>query len=302
MNIQKDLIQGTITALATPFTADGASIDYSSLENLFGFQVDSGIKSFVVCGSTGEAAMLSDDEYKSLIVKVRDLCGQKLGCIVGVGVSSTAKACSIAKFAAETKADAILLATPPYVKPTQEGIIEHFRSVKAAFNGPIIAYNIPGRSCANIQPLTVARLVTEGLIVGIKDATGSIEQLIDTVKLIGTKKLIGTSSIAILSGEDSLVHSVMSCGGVGTISATANVIPKEMSNLTSAYLGGKIEEALKIQLDILPVVRTVFTETNPIAVKAILAHLGVIAFPTVRLPLTRALETTVQKIKEVFPR
>lgn len=292
MNISKEIIQGTITPLVTPFSKDG-SVDFKSLEKLFEFQVSNGVKSFVPCGSTGEAAMLSDEEYRSVITRVKELCGNEYGCIPGIGQSATNKACDAANFAAKIKADAVLLVTPPYVKPTQAGILEHFRQVKSASKLPIVAYNIPGRSGANMLPTTIAQLVNEGLIIGLKDSTGSIEQLLDTVKLIG-------NSIAILSGEDSLIHAIMACGGVGTISATANIIPDKIVELTNKFLDGESKVAFKVQLEVLPIIRLMFIETNPIVVKAALAEQGIISSPTVRLPLTPAQETTVQKVRELF--
>ena len=282
-------MQGTITALITPFNDQG-EIDYKSLDKLIDFQVKAGVKSFVVCGSTGEAANLSDDEYKALVKRVREICASELQCIAGIGVSSTNKACEMAVFLREAGVHAALTVTPPYVKPTQDGILEHFRAIKKAADLPLVAYNIPGRSGTNMHAATIQKLAKEELVVGLKDSTGSIDQLLETVRLLGSTPL------DIVSGEDNLTFNIMACGGVGVISASANAIPEKMLAITSACSTNNWKEGLRAQLNALPSIKCLFSETNPIPAKAWLYKLGIIASDFVRLPLTKATPETYQLI------
>lgn len=290
MNITAQNLKGTIPALVTPFTLDGSAIDYESLTSLIEWHIRAGVSGVVVSGSTGEAATLSEQEYADLVNAAVKICNGKIPCIVGIGSNSTDKAAKQASLLEQLGADAILLVAPPYNKPPQDGIFAHFAKVKAASSLPIIAYNVPGRTSVNILPKTIARLAADGIIIGLKEASGSQDQLMDIYALVGDK-------ISLLSGEDSLVHATMTCGGRGTISASANVAPEMFVEITEAALSGNFSASLKAQVRALPIVRAMFAETNPIPVKTALALRGAIKHPTVRLPLVPASAQTVELIK-----
>lgn len=293
MSVIQHVFQGTYPAIVTPFNADGSAVDYDSLKALIDYQVRAGVQGIVVCGSTGEAATLSEDEYKNVVLSAKSMLGGRGQCIAGIGTNNTAKAQELAAFLSESKLDGILLVAPPYVKPPQRAIVEHFRAVKRCSTVPIIAYNVPGRSSVNIAAPTIAQLVQEGCIVGLKEALGSIDQVLDILAFTGDK-------LAMLSGEDSLVHATMASGGCGVISATANIIPEIFVELTTAALKGDWERARRAQFKALPIVRAMFMETNPIPVKTALALQGIIKYSAVRLPLVPAEAATVEKIRAVL--
>lgn len=284
---------GTLTAIATPFTKDGDEIDYDSLSALIDYQKANGARGVVVCGSTGEAAALSDAEYQKVVAFTSEACRGRLQVIAGIGTNNMQRALEMAQFLSQVKLDGVLCVTPPYSKPPQAAMVEFFRRVKAAVAHPLIAYNVPGRTGINLLPPTVAQLAREGTIVALKDSTGSIEQLLETQRML-------EKPISIVSGEDALISATMACGASGTISATANIIPKKISAITDAALAGDFEGAYRAQLAALPAIRAAFLESNPIPVKAGLWLLGVIRHPTVRLPLLDAVESTRHALKEAL--
>jgi 4-hydroxy-tetrahydrodipicolinate synthase len=285
--------QGTFTALVTPFTKDSEEVDYESFGDLIEFQLQAGVNGLVVCGSTGEAVTLSDEEYREVITRCVEIVKKRVPVVVGVGTSTTRRAVEMAQFVDTSGANAILLVAPPYNKPPQSGIVAHFAEVKKASKLPIIAYNVPGRTAVNILPETVAILVKQGLISGLKDASGSVPQFLDTVALVGR-------TISILSGEDGLIHSLMAGGGKGVISVISNVWPGETLEITRNALDGKWEASLQAQLRMLPHVRAMFCETNPIPVKTALAMRKVIRHPALRLPLVPAQQSTIDKIEPLL--
>lgn len=284
---------GICTALVTPFSKDGGMVDYDSFDALLAFQRTGQVSGVVVCGSTGEAATLSDVEYAEVVTFVRERTRGVLPCICGISVSSTSKAVQLAKFSEEVGCDGLLVATPPYNKPSQAGIIEHFRAIHAATSLPIIGYNIPGRSGVAIAPSTLGVMSKEGLICGIKESSGSVDALADTMVCV-------KSDCQVVSGDDSLTLAVMAYGGVGAISAAGNALPGEMSAMVKAWQRGDSAEARRIQLEILPRVRALFTESNPVPVKTVLALQGVIAHATVRLPLVPLSAPSLEKIRAEF--
>ena len=301
------LCQGTIPAIVTPFTNSGDKIDWKSFENLFEHLVSAGVTGVVVAGSTGEAATLSDSEYFDLITRAVEINKGRINVIAGVGTNDTVRAINAAEKLEAVKVDALLVVTPPYNKPSQEGLYAHFEAISNKISIPVIGYNVPGRTGVTMQPQTTAALWSAGIIAGIKDATGSVDHALDTLfaanqlkKSSGNSKNNDAHTIPILSGEDSLVHPIMACGGSGTISATANVVAAEMVALTTAALSGEYELAARIQLQILPVVRAMFCESNPVPVKAALKLRGLIEFDSVRLPLLTAKEQTVKTIENAF--
>lgn len=285
--------RGTFTAIVTPFTRDGSEVDYPSLRNLIEYQISSGVNGLVVCGSTGEAVTLSDSEYQAVIKSAVDCAAGRVPLVAGVGSSSTARAVEMARFVDSSGVQAVLLVAPPYNKPPQEGIIAHFAEVKKHISLPIIAYNVPGRTSINIAPETIAALAQRGLIIGLKEANGSLMQVLDTVALVGR-------SIAVLSGEDALIHGTIASGGCGVISVISNAWPEETLAITDNALKGEWEVALQAQLKALPLVRAMFCETNPIPVKTALALKGVIKTPALRLPLLAAQSSTIAKIESLL--
>jgi 4-hydroxy-tetrahydrodipicolinate synthase len=293
MTLQSDKLYGTYTAIVTPFTGDTERIDEQSMARLISRQLAAGINGIVVCGSTGESPCLSPAEYEQMIGRSRELIAGHVPIVAGISQSSTARAVELGRIAKKAGADGLLIAAPPYNKPSQEGIYQHTLAVFRASGLPIIAYNIPCRSGVNIEAATIARMATDGFVVGAKDSTGTLESVLELLA-------IAPSGVRVFAGEDHLVWPVMSCGGIGTISASANVVPEIFVALTDAAQAGNIEKARHLQLELLPIIRLLFMETNPVAMKAALWLQGVIESPSVRLPLLRASETTIASIKEVL--
>lgn len=284
-------LDGIFPALVTPFTADGESIDYKSLEAVIEYCIEGGVSGVVAAGSTGEAATLSEEEYRELISTTCELVQGRVPVIVGIGTNSTRRAGEIATYlATSTKASGILLVAPPYNKPTQEGMLCHFREVKRAAQGlPIIAYNVPGRTGVNLLPHTVGTLSKEGTIIGIKEASGSIDQAIDVIASC-------SESFKLVGGDDSLLLAVLSIGGTGGIATAGNIVPHALSDIVNSFRTGRLEAARSIQYKILPLLRALFAETNPIPLKLALKLRGIIKSDALRLPLTPASESTKQSI------
>jgi len=257
--------RGSMVALITPFKA--GTVDYAALEALVEWQIASGQKALVPCGSTGESATLSHEEHSEVVAAVIKTAAGRVPVIAGTGSNSTAEAIRLTREAERAGAAAALLISPYYNKPTQDGIVEHYRAVANATGLPLIVYNIPGRTGSTIEPTTLKRLAEIERIVGVKEATGSLDRVIDTIAACGDR-------FAVLSGEDSLTLPLIAMGGTGVISAVANVIPKEMAQLTEAALAGRWDEARRVHYQVLPVMRACFLETNPIPAKAALAMLG----------------------------
>jgi 4-hydroxy-tetrahydrodipicolinate synthase len=286
-------LQGVFTALVTPFSADGSRVDYDSLARLIEFQKAAGVHGVVACGSTGESATLSESEYVEVVRFVRERTKGALPCIGGISVSSTARAVEMARQVEELGWDGVLLAAPPYNKPTQFGLLEHCRAVKRAVSLPLIAYNIPGRSSVAFLPSTLGTLSREGTIAGIKESSGSVDTIADTLSVVDPK-------CQVVSGDDSLTLAVLAYGGTGVISAAANALPREFVALDSAWRAGNAFDARKEQMAILAKIRALFIESNPVPVKTVLALQGVIATPSVRLPLVPLSAESLQKVKAEF--
>lgn len=286
-------LRGVFTALVTPFTKDGAAVDTKSLEKLIDFQLGAGVQGFVACGSTGEAATLTPQEYVQVVRSVRERTKGVCACIAGISVSSTRLAIDTARAAEELGCDGILLAAPPYNKPSQAGLIEHVRAIADSVDLPLIAYNIPGRSGVGFTAATLGMLSKERLIVGVKESSGSVDFMADTIRAVGP-------SCQVLSGEDSLVLAALAYGGTGVVSASANAMPKEFVELTTSFFDGRIEDARRVQLSMLPRIRSLFVESNPVPVKTVLALQGVIAEPTVRLPLVELAPASLKLVRLEF--
>lgn len=293
MALKADDYTGVHTALVTPFSEDGSQVDHVSLERLINFQMESGASGIVPCGSTGEAAALSESEFREVVATSVKSAQGKVPVTVGVTSNVTWKVVEQAKQIEELGADAVLLVVPFYNKPTQQGIIEHFRAVREAVSLPIVAYNVPSRTGTNMLPETVKTLADEDLVIALKEASGSMDQWLDLAAAVGEK-------ISLLSGEDALIYSCVSTGGKGTISASANIIPKELSEIVCRALAQESNVAYQLQLKVLPLIRLMFAEPNPMPVKAALASKGIIASSTLRGPLRAVKNETLKSVQHAL--
>ena len=246
---------GSFVALVTPFK--NGKVDEKRLGELVEWHIKSGTHGIVPCGTTGESATLSHDEHTQVVKFVVETVKKRVPVVAGTGSNSTAEAIRLTREAQEVGADGALMISPYYNRPTQEGIYQHYKAVAQAVPGfPIIFYNIPGRTGSNIEPSTMARMAEISNIVGVKEATGSIDQVINIRLACGEK-------LAILSGEDTLTFSMMSLGGKGVISTVANIAPREMAEVANAALAKQWDKAAQLQLQLTPLIRALFVETNP---------------------------------------
>jgi 4-hydroxy-tetrahydrodipicolinate synthase len=284
------MFSGSMVALVTPFR-DG-KVDWRSLEGLVDFHIQNGTHGIVPCGTTGESATLSHEEHDEVIEAVIKAVNKRVPVIAGTGSNSTDEAVRLTRAAEKAGADGALMISPYYNRPTQEGIYQHYKKVAAAVGIPIIVYNIPGRTGSKIEPETLARLAEIKNVAGVKEATGSVDQAIDVIRLCG-------DNLAVYSGEDSLTFSLMALGGKGVISTVANITPKEMAQLAGACLEGNWEKGRELQLKLVPLIRSVFIETNPIPVKTALSLMGKCG-PELRLPLTPMSEGALKKLKQAM--
>ena len=285
------IFKGTATALITPFTENG--IDFASLDALLDDQVKNGVNALVILGTTGEPATMSLDEKKSVIeFTVKKLKG-KLPIIVGTGANSTKAAVEMSVLAEKMGADALLVVTPYYNKATQQGLIAHYTAIADAVNLPIICYNVPGRTGVNLLPATFAKIAEHKNIAAIKEASGNMEQIEEAIRLSKGKA-------DVYSGDDGITVPVMAMGGIGVISVASNVAPKFTSDMTSAMLAGDIAKAAEMQLKMLPFVKALFSEVNPIPVKKA-AQLKGLCNGILRLPLTEMTEENTKKLAELLP-
>lgn len=285
--------KGALTAIVTPFSSDGKAVDFDSLKRLVDFQLRSKIDGIVVCGSTGEAATLREDEYRDVVSFVRAETKGKVPCIAGIGTNDTSRAVELAAWLDTVGLDALLVVAPPYNKPPQKGIIAHFTAIRGTTGLPLIAYNIPGRSGVNIQPSTLAAMHREGVINAVKESSGNVDNTLEITMHTDRK-------LPVLSGEDAQVIAIMANGGTGVISATGNVIPERFVAMTHAALEGDFATALREQVAALPIVKAVFMETNPIPAKVALTQMGVLKHATVRLPLVAAEAATVTALTQLL--
>ena len=282
------MFKGSIVALVTPFK--NGKIDEEALEKLIEFQIKNGTDGILPCGCTGEAATLSMEEQKQMISLAVDLVKKRIPVIAGTGSNSTDEAIELTQYARDVGADAALLITPYYNKPTPRGLFLHYEKVAGAVDIPIILYNVPSRTGISILPETVAELSGIKNIVAIKEASGSLNQV---------SEILSLCEIRVLSGDDSLTLPILSVGGAGVVSVVANIIPKRVASLVHKYQDGKIEEARKEHLNLFPLCRAMFLETNPIPVKTALGLMKLIE-PELRLPLTEMSEEKEEKLKKVL--
>ncbi len=274
--MKKTIFTGAATAIITPLCENG--IDFEQFGRLIDWQIDEGIDAIVVCGTTGEASTLTDDEHRDAIAfAVKQVAG-RVPVIAGTGSNDTAYAIDLTRYACEAGVDGILLVTPYYNKATQKGLVESFKAVADVSTKPIILYNVPSRTGCNILPATAAILAEHPNIVAIKEASGNISQIAELAALTRGK-------LDIYSGNDDQIVPILALGGKGVISVLSNPMPKATSEICHKFFEGDIEGSLKMQLDLLPFVNALFCEVNPIPVKAAMAAMGYCE-NSVRLPLT----------------
>jgi len=281
---------GCMVALITPF--QGNKVDWESLEGLVEFHIENGIHGIVPCGTTGESATLTHQEHNEVVEAVVKYVKKRVPVIAGTGSNSTQEAIDFTRSAEKAGADGALMISPYYNRPTQEGIYQHYKKVASEVHIPLIIYNIPSRTGSKIEPETLARLAEVKNIAGVKEATGSMDQAIEVLRLCG-------EGLEVYSGEDSLTFSLMALGGRGVISTVANVAPREMSQLTRACFEGDWEKGRSIQFQLIPLIRSLFIETNPIPVKTALSLMGKCR-GDLRLPMTPMAEPNVKTLKKVM--
>lgn len=288
------MFYGSIPAVVTPFKDDAeATLDMASFDKVMEWQLSSGVDAICVCGSTGESATLTDEERLKLVRRTVEIVKGRLPVIAGTGTNCTKKSIELTRAAKELGADGALVVAPYYNKPTQEGVYQHYAAISKQSGLPLIAYNIPGRSVIEMTPQTIGRLAKDGFIVAIKHAVDSASKMIDLVNEVDGK-------ISLLAGDDPLVYHLMSVGGKGVISTTAAVFPKVMLDITAPALKGDMAASLIAQRKAVPIINSLFVETNPIPAKAALAMMGIISSDNVRLPLTRATEATRKQLSQVL--
>jgi len=286
-------LRGSMVAIVTPL--QGGKPDLKALRDLTEWQVAEGTDGIVPCGTTGEGATLTAAERADVIRTVVETVKGRVTVIAGAGSNSTAEAVEGVRLAKDLRADAALVVTPYYNKPTQEGLYRHYMALWDAVGFPVVAYNVPSRTSVDLLPETVARLVQKGAIVGLKEATANMDRQVQLVERTGP------DAIAWLSGDDFTVVPYVACGGHGVISVIANVAPRAMKEMTAAALAGDFKGAMARQVRMAELNRMMFVETNPGPVKAAVALLGK-ASPEIRLPLVPPSDANVARIREAMVR
>lgn len=282
------MFKGSMVAIVTPFK--NGKIDEKALGDLIEFQISNGTDGIVPCGTTGESATLSYEEHNRVIEFTVEAVKRRVPVIAGTGSNSTDEAVMLTKHAKKAKADAALLITPYYNKPTQEGLYRHYKKIAEDVDIPLVLYNVPGRTGVNMLPQTVARLSEIKNIVAIKEATGSLQQISETIQLCG-------DNIAVLSGDDFTALPTYAVGGKGVISVTANIIPKDMSAMWDAFEKGDLKEANRLHYKTFNLHGLMFCETNPIPVKTALSLMGKCT-AEFRLPLCQMSDVSLEKLKK----
>jgi 4-hydroxy-tetrahydrodipicolinate synthase len=286
--IHGSIVAGSIVAIVTPFR--NGNIDEGAFKDLIEFQIENGTHGIVPCGTTGESPTLSHEEHEYVIELTVNAVNKRVPVIAGTGSNSTKEAIRLTRFAKEIGADATLLVAPYYNKPTQEGLYLHFKQIASQVDIPIILYNIPARAGVNIAPETIARLARDFKnIIGVKEATGSIPQASKILHLCG-------KDFVLLSGEDSINFPLLAIGAKGFITVTANIAPKDVSDLYNHFNSGEFEKARDLHYKLLPLNEALFIETNPIPVKAALNMMDKINYEY-RLPLSKMAPGNYEELK-----
>ncbi|MEI7999176.1 MAG: 4-hydroxy-tetrahydrodipicolinate synthase [Candidatus Omnitrophota bacterium] len=278
---------GAFTALVTPFTSNG--IDEAAYKKLIEWQIAEGIHGLVPCGTTGESPTLSEKEHEQVIKICVETVAKRVPVVAGAGSNSTAEAVHMAKHAAKVGADAVLVVTPYYNKPTNKGIYLHYKAISEAADIPIILYNIAGRTGKNIEPDLMAKLAGIRNIIGVKEASGNLEQM-RTIREVCPKNFL------LISGDDALTLPILSMGGVGIISVASNIVPRDVSGLVNAFNKADQSRADNINAKLLPLIESLFIETNPIPVKTAVALMGLCS-GAMRLPMCEMEEANLAKLK-----
>jgi len=294
-------LKGCYTAIVTPFKKN-LEVDYDGLRENIQFQIESNVDGIVPCGTTGEAATLSMEEHKKIIDVAVDECNGKIKVIAGTGSNNTTEAIELTKHAKDAGADACLLIAPYYNKPTQEGIYQHYKKISETIDIPLILYNIKSRTGVNIEVDTILKLSKIKNIIGIKEASGDLNQV---SAIIHGVKLMNNENFVLLSGDDTLTMPIMALGGKGVISVVSNIVPREVKALTDYCLSGNFEKAREIHYKLLDLMKVMFIETNPCPVKYAMNVLkeknkkGMNA-GNLRLPLVEISDTSKEKVRNVL--
>jgi 4-hydroxy-tetrahydrodipicolinate synthase len=284
------MFKGSMVAIVTPFK--NGRVDEKALSELIEFHIKSGTDVIVPCGTTGESATLSHEEHHRVVEITVKTVNKRVPVVAGAGSNSTSETLELANYAKKAGANGVLLITPYYNKPTQEGLYQHFKKVAESVDIPIVLYNVPGRTSVNMLPATVARLRSIRNIVGIKEATGDMKQASELIRLCG-------KDFDVLSGDDFTTLPLLHLGGVGAISVTANVAPADAAGMFDAFFSGNMAEALRLHYKMEPLHGAMFIETNPIPVKTSLALMGRIA-EEFRLPLCPMADANKEKLKKAL--
>lgn len=286
------IYKGSGVAIITPMKAD-ESVNYDKLHELVNFHIDNGTDSIIIVGTTGEGSTLTEEEHIACIKKTVEFAKGRIPIVAGTGSNCTRTAVELTRDAKECGADAALVVSPYYNKSTQKGLIAHFSAVADASDLPIILYNIPGRTGVTIQPETIATLIkTKKNIVGVKEASGDFSAVARTMNLLD-------GNVEFYSGEDAMVVPLLSMGGIGVISVTANVIPQYTHDMIQAFFDKDVEKAAKMQRDVVPLVDAMFCEVNPIPVKVAMNLMGMDVGP-LRLPLCQMEPANEAKLKKAL--
>ncbi len=284
------MFTGSMVAIVTPFK--NGVIDEKALAALVEFHIKEGTEVIVPCGTTGESATLTHEEHERVVTLVVEAVSGRCKVLAGTGSNNTEEAIRLTRYAKAAGADGALLITPYYNKPTQEGLYRHYEAIARAVDLPLVLYNVPGRTALQISPETVARLAAIESIVGIKEASGSLQYVSKIVELCG-------EDFAVISGDDFTTLPILCVGGVGVISVTANVVPGDVRAMIDAFRNGDISKARQLHYKMWPLHEAMFLETNPIPVKAALALMGMISWE-LRLPLTPLSEPNRDRLRTVL--
>ena len=286
--MKKVLFKGSGVAIVTPFTQDG--VNFEELGRLIEFQIQEGTDAIIICGTTGESSTMTETEKKETIKYAIDKVNKRVPVIAGTGGNCTQSVVNMSQYAESAGADGLLIVTPYYNKTTQDGLVKHYETIAKSVNIPIILYNVPSRTGLNIAPDTAYKLSKVENIVAIKEASGNISQVAEIASKCG-------DNLNIYSGNDDQILPVLSLGGIGVISVLANVMPKYTHEMIQSYLDGNLEKSTKMQLESISFIKALFSEVNPIPVKAALNILGYnVGLP--RLPLVEMTQKGKEKLKE----
>ena len=290
------MFRGSIVAIVTPFSARGGkelNVDEKKLRDLIEFQIKNGSSGIVPCGTTGESATLSFKEHERVIEVAVEQVKKRVPVIAGTGSNSTEEAIMLTRHAEKAGADASLQVSPYYNRPTQKGLYEHFRAIANSVSIPIILYNIATRTGVNIEPETIAQLAGDCRnIVAVKEASGNLDQMSRIKQLCG-------EDFDLISGDDSLTLPVLSIGGTGIISVVANIVPRQVAELVSLFEKGDIKKARELHYKLLPLIKAVFIETNPIPIKTAMGILGMCE-PALRLPMTAMSPERIEVLRKAM--